>query len=188
MMKEVIIILTLSLYVLIACKTQESESERIVKKLLSFSFEMPPSPQLSFIPIFIKQSDSIVYTATTYDLKRLYDSLDHSQSISFNEFILNSFNQDISLKDTYGLVDSFEIDSEIFNEYIQNDFKYISDKYTSVSDNRYTLLTSSPDFGINTTISYIFFLNNYFTIFDDVDGETNYLTFRECLNMPPKEN
>ena len=187
-MIRIISILTLSAFILSACsiKPKDYGTEKIVSKLLSFSFDLPPSLQVSTLPIFIKQSDSIIYTATTYDLKRLFDCMNYTQSISFHDFILNCFNQNMPLKDTCNLLASFKKDTVIFNEYIQNDFKFIINKYTIEHDDEYTLLSTSPDFGVNTTISYIFFINQYFTIFDDVDGETRYMSFRVCLNMPPK--
>ncbi|MBN1971951.1 MAG: hypothetical protein JW870_21545 [Candidatus Delongbacteria bacterium] len=187
-MKRIIFVLLLIIFVLDACKHNESEMEIIVNRLLSFSFEMPPSPQLSFTPIYIKQSDSIVYSATTYDLKRLYDENKYSKTISFSVFILNSFNQDMLISDTCNVLDSFKIDTKIYCEYINNNFSFITNRYTVKKNDRYYLLPSILDFEEKSTISYIFFLNNYFTLFDDVDGETSYMSFRKWLNMPPNEN
>lgn len=184
-MKRVLFFASLIILVLEACRTEQSQNEIIVNKLLSFSFEMPPSPQLSFIPIFIKQSDSVIYTATTFDLKQLYDSKNYSQTISFSEFLLKSFNQNMIFRDTCHLLDSFKIDSKIYNEYVHNDFKFIVDQYTTANDNGYCILSSCKNFETESTISYIFFMNNFFTIYDDVDGETCYVKFREYLNMLP---
>ena len=181
-MKRVFFILMLFIHVLYACRPKESEIESIVDKLLSYSFEIPPSPQLSFIPIYIKQSDSVVYSATTFDLKRLYDCMNYSQANTFSEFLLKSFNQNMIFRDTCNLIDSFKIDPKIYNEYIHNNFKFIVERYTITDNNGYYILSSRIDFEAESTISYIFFMNNFFTIYDNVDGETNYIKFREFLN------
>lgn len=169
--------------ILSSCSSKKTENEIIVDKLLTYSFDMPPSPELSFIPVYIRQSDSIIY-ATTYDLKRFYDSKNYSLHISFREFILNSFNQEIIIEDTSLLLNSFILDTTIYQEYEIHDFTFITKKYTEKKEDEFNLKYSISDYGEESTISYIFFLNNYFTSFDCVDGETTYIPFRKILRLP----
>lgn len=177
----------ITLVVLGACKHEKTENEIIVDKLLTYSFEMPPSPELGFLPLYIRKSDTDIYIITTYDLKQLYENI-NSEKIEFSDFLLQSFNQNIFLPDTCSLLETFKIDTTIFNEYLQNGFEIIIERYTTQTDDGYVLKSSIIDFEKQSTVSYIFFLNNYFSIFDDLYGETTYLTFRECLNMPPDSN
>lgn len=182
MTKNLTLITIIISLLLSSCNSTKSENEIIVDKLLTYSFEMPPSPELSFIPLYMRQSDSIIY-ATTYDLKQFYDSKNYSQNISFHSFILNSFNQKINIKDTSQYLNSFKLDTTIYKEYTNQGFNFITNKYTEQSDDEYDLKYSISYFGEESTVSYIFFLNNYFTLFDDVDGETTYVPFRKRLNI-----
>ncbi len=183
MTKNLTIITILISLLLTSCNSKKSENEIIVDRLLNYSFDTPPSPELSFIPLYIRQSDSIIY-ATTYDLKQFYDSKNYSQNISFHSFILNSFNQEINIKDTSQYLNSFKLDTTIYKEYTNRGFNFITNKYTEKREDEFDLKYSIADFGKESTISYVFFLNNYFALFDDVDGETSYVPFRKRLNIP----
>ncbi|MBN1971956.1 MAG: hypothetical protein JW870_21570 [Candidatus Delongbacteria bacterium] len=187
-MNRYILSIVTAFFLFYSCKSENPETEIIVNKLLSYSFEMPPSHELSFIPLYIKQSDTVVYIATTYELWKLFEKNSYSEKNEFSDYLLKVFNRNTLPIEPSNSIDSFKINSKIYGEYVQNNFEFIIEKYTYKIDNEYILKSSNINFEEESTVSYIFFLNNYFSMFDDLYGETTYLTFRECLDMKPKEN
>ena len=176
-------VIFISIFFLLACSSAHKKNYYFsmpqLKKIAQLSLIYPPPPRVSFMPVYVAESNDSIAETDFIKLQILYKDSYKSVYADFSDFLFAALNQKIKLeikseeKDFF-FSQIFICGSSINRLYQDNGDKGILDKYCNYDGDHYTLKQDSLSLEEINTISYFLFINQLIRTDDDYNATINF--------------
>ncbi|MHC5355042.1 hypothetical protein ACYSNX_12940 [Myroides sp. LJL115] len=123
--------------------------------------------------LFLQETKDTIGVINLFELKRFYKQHEKINSISeeFGVFAKRVIQNEITLE-CLDLIKCFVLNKKITDEYYDLNFESFKEKYTRLKFSNKKLLLNISDLNISEmySVMYYFYLNGYFSVFDDYGG------------------
>lgn len=160
-----------------------------LKKIAQMSSYEPPPAIVSFTPIYVNGLEDSISETSLVKLKYVFINLYQKEYSEFSDFLFDALNKKIKIdaknpKTYLYFSQTFLIEQKIAGLYKKDGIKGLVDTYCTVSKKGdYALKRGNLTLNEINTISYYFFINQYFRIDDDIKPEISFQKLRVALSM-----